>query len=67
MNYFNSTEAVQLFHCPKEDNVIDDCLSHKIDIFNEILNHKQKCHWWSTKQKKNYQEGNDGQHCIVRQ
>ena len=41
MNYFNSTEATQLFNCQTEDNNIEDCLSCKIDIFSEIINHKQ--------------------------
>ena len=40
MNYFNSTEARQLFNCQAEDNV-EDCLSRQIDIIHQIIIHKQ--------------------------
>ena len=41
MNYFNSSEARQLFNCQTEDNNIEDYLSYRIDIFDEIINQKQ--------------------------
>ena len=40
MNYFNSTEARQLFNCQRED--VEDCLSRRIDLFDEMINHKQE-------------------------
>jgi len=39
MNYFNSTEAILLFN--STDDSIEDCLSRRIDMFDEIINHKQ--------------------------
>ena len=35
--YFNSSEATLLFH-PQEDELVEDCLSRHIDIFDDILN-----------------------------
>ena len=38
-DYFNSTEATLLF-CPQDDKSVEDCLSRRIDIFEDILNNK---------------------------
>ena len=38
-DYFNSTEATLLF-CPQDDESVEDCLSRRIDVFDDILNNK---------------------------
>ena len=38
-DYFNSTEATLLF-CPQDDESVEDCLSRRIDLFDDILNNK---------------------------
>ena len=37
-NYINSPEALILFNC-KNDEMVDDCLSRRIEVFDNILNH----------------------------
>ena len=39
-NYFNSPEALILFNC-KNDELVDDCLSRRIDLFDDILNQRK--------------------------
>ena len=39
-NYFNSPEALILFNC-RDDEMVDDCLSQRIDIFDDILDKKK--------------------------
>ena len=38
-NYFNSPEATILFN-PQDDESVEDCLSRRIDLFDDILNNK---------------------------
>ena len=38
-NYFNSPEATILFN-PQDDESVEDCLSRRIDFFDDILNNK---------------------------
>ena len=65
MNYFDSTEAIQLFNCPKEHDSIEDCLSHQIDIFDKITNHKQKVHLMVNKANEEYCELITKQEIII--
>ena len=39
-NYFSSPEALNLFNC-KGEEMVDECLSRRIDIFDDILNRKK--------------------------
>ena len=39
-NYFNSPEALILFNC-RDNELVDDCLSRRIDLFNDVMNHKK--------------------------
>ena len=38
-DYFNSSEATFLFN-PNENELVDDCLSRQIDLFDNIINNK---------------------------
>ena len=40
-NYFNSPDALIIFHC-RDDEMVDDCLPQRIDMFNDILNKKRR-------------------------
>ena len=40
-NYFSSPEALILFNC-RDNEMVDDCLSRRIDMFDDVINHKKK-------------------------
>ena len=65
MNYFNSTEAMLLFNC--KDDSIEDCLSRQIDIFDEIINHKQDISMVVNKANEKNCELTTKQSIIIRQ
>ena len=37
-NYFSSPEALILFNC-RDNEMVDDCLSRRIDMFDDVINH----------------------------
>ena len=39
-NYFSSPEALILFNC-RDNEMVDDCLSRRKDMFDDVINHKK--------------------------